>query len=385
MHQKLKGRSAMKTLTRQPIIMERKPIFLKRQAIISESSGDVAFEQRFSHMTKNPVKINLSTKRFANYTDEQRKKILIAAQYGKAVLNGVLKSFRWENKRNFTEQELEFLNTFVKYYENRVMVSQKLLVYSAIPQLAVNGRKALHWKSLWKSYQLCLENGFDYRIFIDAQFESFTNWDKKTQDMLKFPRPQNLHSERAVQAYKNYMYANEGAYKQQGFDHIVVKPVVKKFQNNENIYDKYCGDIDKSIFEIKNFLKHLSNSTFSGLDDYDLSVEEKELIKKLYAIDSLWIGTLEPAYLAIVPGFIEFYEKDKENYVGSAKEKFFEAESILEKRGLWRRIRAYAFRKEYRENLTPFRAGVKITLLNSVDKALGWENGAVDESWNEDW
>lgn len=84
------------------------------------------------------------------------------------------------------------------YYENRV---RKTLNSFGFRALSKDYKNHKNWKQFTKIYELCQENNWDYRVYLDSQFWRVSNWTRKQ----KYPYVNQCYSEAAQKSYHNYV------------------------------------------------------------------------------------------------------------------------------------------------------------------------------------
>ena len=280
-------------LTRIPIIVGRKPIVLNgRKPIISRNPIIMT--------TRNFRKINFSAKKYDGLTEHQKMELMSIAHLGQSVIDKKLERFRDTQSYKFTADEVDCLNNFVPYYENLVCKATGAISHSALSN-AQYKKRSKNWKSLWKTYLLCKNNGWDYRIYLEAQFESVANWTVK----VRYPVPNTLYSDRAIAAYKAYLYRNEESYKAEGYD-------IKAISKNVGTYEEEC---EKKIRESAELIKKDLEYYMKNLPDLFSSLPEHKarIAYKSKVILDRW-QDLSDEYLSSLPDFL-IYIGDKSEYL----------------------------------------------------------------------
>lgn len=285
---------------RQPIYFSRYSICGQRTPIINRTPIILKHKKLRS--------INFNANKYKGLTEGEKLELLSVAHLGSTVIESKLDRLKNLRLTKFTEQELDCINNFVPYYENLICSATGSISYKLLT--SQYQKKSRHWKSLWKIYSLCIENGWDYKVYLDSQFESFSNW--AASDNYKWPLPNMLWSERALKAFEAYIYRNETSYQNEGID-IKVKPKsVGTFQQEVEKKIQFALEI------ISTDLAYWSKHPMSLFD----SVPPKNLAKvqKAKSIADHWVSDLPVEYLASIPEFLEFVG-DKENYVPSLHKK----------------------------------------------------------------
>lgn len=85
----------------------------------------------------------------------------------------------------------------VRYYEYKCRVAMGVSCWRAVGQ---NFRDHRNWVHFTRIAALCQDNHWDYRVYLDSQFERVRYW-KRQQ---KYPYPYQCYSENAVRYYQSY-------------------------------------------------------------------------------------------------------------------------------------------------------------------------------------
>lgn len=278
---------------RTPIIIGRNPIVLNaRKPIISRNPIILN--------PKNFRKINFNAKKYEGLTEHQKMELMSIAHLGQAVIDKKLERFKDTRSYKFTADEIDCLNNFVPYYENLVCKATGAISHSALSN-AQYKKRSKHWKSLWKTYLLCKNNGWDYRIYLEAQFESVANWTTK----VRYPVPNTLYSERAIAAYKAYLYRNEESYKSEGYD-------IRAISKNVGTYEEEC---EKKIKESVELIKKDMEYYMKNMPDLFSHLPESKarIAYKSKVILDRW-QDLSDEYLSSLSDFL-IYVGDKSEYL----------------------------------------------------------------------
>lgn len=166
-------------------------------------------------------------------------------------------------------------------------------------------RRSLNWRFLNRIYDLCVKNNFDYKIYMDAQFERVKYW----RNHQVRPFLNQCFSENAVKSYHNYIKDYKGKYSITG--DIKVKPIVKvkrvkKSEGKSLLYlealetfQKDCKKIELGI-QLDKKKKIFKDA---GLTDLDFTHE--------YVIEH-WL-TLSAEYLSTIPWILKYLETYPKN------------------------------------------------------------------------
>lgn len=152
--------------------------------------------------------------------------------------------------------------------------------------LSKDFRNHKNWKFLERIYELCKSKGWDYRIYIDSQFDRCKYWNRKQ----KYPYLNQFNSENAIKYYTKYVKDYEES-------SSVTKSVKVKPQKIKAVNDKIIGDVVKDCESISNYiLKAKTRKVNEGLSD--------QQIKMIYISDH-WLN-LSASYLSTIPWFIRY-------------------------------------------------------------------------------
>lgn len=103
-----------------------------------------------------------------------------------------------------------------------------------------NYKKHRNWKHLTKIYELCTQNHYDYKVYIDSQFARVVNWKYKT----KYPPLNTCYSPTAIKAYENYVKDYSERYSVAG----TIKPKTEIPQNcKDEIIDTIIQDCNHFV------------------------------------------------------------------------------------------------------------------------------------------
>ncbi len=200
-------------------------------------------------------------------------------------------------KSRLTEDEKECLVEFVPYYENHIKKLLKLNDFFLLNHdMPKSSRK---WTTIYKAYCICKSNKWDYRIFLDANFEAYHFWSDEAKSKMKYPLPYTLITDRAKNCYKNYLWEHQEAYAEQGFDFIKVKPKLSK-----SITEDIEKNIEKACKLLANNVKYATgsyNTVFSEVSkEYDMKV-----VQKTYSLKGMW-DMLPEEYIATIPNILDY-------------------------------------------------------------------------------
>lgn len=282
---------------RSPIIGLREPIIDIRKPIINHKSNEY-----FPNKKKN--RINFNAKKYEGLTENEKKQLESYARFGMDYVERKLRQMRKNQVVIANKLEIDCIDNFVPYYENLICKTTGAISYT----LLTNQKKKLsrHWTAIFKCYQMCIERGYDWKIYLDAQFDSFKNWNTTN---FRYPVPNMLCTERAINAYENYIYHNETSYQNEGWEtKVSSKDVGDYVEEMTKILKTDLGIITNVV----NYsLKKSFNKTFKHID------KSRKDLEKLYysvAVQQSW-EDLSIEFWSFVPQMSEFLDRMYGNYV----------------------------------------------------------------------
>lgn len=152
--------------------------------------------------------------------------------------------------------------------------------------LSKDFRNHKNWKFLERIYELCKNKGWDYRIYIDSQFDRCKYWNRKQ----KYPYLNQFNSENAIKYYTKYVKDYEES-------SSVTKSVKIKPHKIKSVNDKIIGEIVKDCESISDYIsKAKTRKVNEGLSD--------QQIKMIYISDH-WLN-LSASYLSTIPWFTRY-------------------------------------------------------------------------------
>lgn len=280
---------------RQPIIGIREPILGLRTPIF--------LTDKFSPKKKKTI--NFNAKKYEGLTDSEKKQLERMAVFGQAHVDRQLRQIRKKSFSECTQQEIDCIDNFVPYYENLICKITGRIEYNLLDHPS-NKKLSKRWVSVFKCYKFCLDNGYDWKIYLDAQFDSFKNWEKIGN--IPYPMPNMLYSERAVKAYENYLYHNETAYQNEGWETSLSAKETGNFR--EETQKTLGTDLETIQNYIKYSLKKSFNKTFKSVDKTRSDLENLYYSK---AVQMQW-ESLSAECWVVVPQMKEFLQKMYGNY-----------------------------------------------------------------------
>lgn len=303
----------------------RQPIILRcRQSIILDDRTPVQLNNRkpivprkaiIIHGSRKACPIRINAPKYNWLTDSQKAELLAIAHLGKDVIKTKLERFKNLAAMKFTEQELDCLDNMIPYYENLICSRTGELEHKLLKNARY--KKSPHWKHIWKVWQLCYERGWDWRVYLDSQFESFENWEVK--GTYKWPLPNMLYSERAVKAFEAYIYRNETAYQKEGHN---IKAVPK---NTGNYQQEATKKIKSAVEVIGQDLRRWSQYPMRIFKT--VPEKERRKMEKAKSIIDNWMDNLPVEYLATIPEILD-YIGDRNEYLPKFQQKIDEIEAL---------------------------------------------------------
>lgn len=236
-------------------------------------------------------KINFNASKYAGLSESEKKRLERLSVFGQSYVDNALKQMKRSSIVKLTDDEIECMDEFVPYYENLICSVTNSVQYQLLDNIR-NKKLSRLWKPIWKTFMLCKEHEWDWKIYLDAQFESFKNWNKSN---LKFPMPNMLYSERALNAYDNYIYHNETAYRNEGWETTVQAKNTGKFA--DEVRKKLETDISQIKVKVQFTYMKRGNSVFRDID------RSRSDIQSLYwskSIQDMW-SDLSVEFLSMVP------------------------------------------------------------------------------------
>lgn len=192
------------------------------------------------------------------------------------------------------QEKLKLLQYVRTPYENKVLQVCEYYEYKCRQAIHSSGFKALgkdfrnhkNWKFFVRIYELCKNNDWDYKVYIDAQFDRVRFWARKQP----YPYANQFTSEGAIKYYHGYVQNYKDSNSVTG-DIKVKTDTVKSV--SQQIIDDVIKDCEGIVEYIEKAKKRRANKGLS-----------EEQIKILYLSDH-WTG-LSVSYLACIPWFLTY-------------------------------------------------------------------------------
>lgn len=206
------------------------------------------------------------------------------------------------------KQKLKLLQNVRTPYEKKILEIADYYEYKCRQAIHSTGFKCLgkdfrhhkNWIFLERIYELCSENDWDYRIYIDSQFDRVKYWQRKQL----YPYLNQFNSQNAINYYKKYVKD----YQEQNSITGNVKVKAHKVKSvNQQIIDDVIKDCENISDYIESAKKRRANK---GLTD--------QQIKMLYLSDH-WMGLSIP-YLSVIPWFLTYLNQfPEETFIADFK------------------------------------------------------------------
>lgn len=179
------------------------------------------------------------------------------------------------------------------YYEYK---ARSAIGSSGFRALGKNYKEHKNWKFLERLYKLCEDNNWDYKVYIDAQFDRVRFYQRKQL----YPYLNQFFSEGAINAYHRYVKDYKEKHSTTGHAKINTEKV-QSF--TEQVADKIVSDCERMSDYLKVAVKRRNNQ--------GLTIEQ---VKMVY-ISEHWMG-LSHFYLSSIPWFTAYLDQlPKENYI----------------------------------------------------------------------
>lgn len=184
-----------------------------------------------------------------------------------------------------TKEEKKILE-IAEYYNYKC---RKVVGVSGWRCVGKNFREHRNWKLLTRIYNLCNENHWDYKIYLDAQFYRVRNWKRN----VKYPYLTHCVSDTAIYAYHSYVKEYKEKYSVTG--NAVVKSEIPKSCRDE-IIELVIKDCDRFVTLQKTAQKQRK---YKGLT--------QQQIKFMYIVDN--ISAFSQYYWASLPWAVSYLQR----------------------------------------------------------------------------
>lgn len=195
------------------------------------------------------------------------------------------------------QQKLKLLQNVRTPYEKKILEIADYYEFKCRQAIHSTGFKCLgkdfrhhkNWVFFERIYKLCEENNWDYKIYMDAQFDRVKYWQHKQP----YPYLNQFNSQNAIKYYENYVKD----YKEK---HSITGDIKVKSEKVKSVNQQIIDDVIKDCEGISEYIeKARKRRNNRGLSDQQL--------KMLYLSDH-WIS-LSVSYLASIPWFLAYLEQ----------------------------------------------------------------------------
>lgn len=230
---------------------------------------------------------------FNNQTQEKTKITRKPIIVGRVPITILPKTLRIHSAK----EKLKLLQNVRTPYEKKILEIADYYEFKCRQAIHSTGFKCLgkdfrnhkNWVFLERIYKLCEENEWNYKIYIDAQFDRCQYWRRKQL----YPYLNQFNSQNAISYYEKYIKDFEDKSSLTGS----VKVKAQKIKSvNEQIIDEVIKDCESISEYIDKAKKRRVNK--------DLTEQQ---LKMLYLSDH-WMG-LSVSYLASIPWFLTYLEQ----------------------------------------------------------------------------
>ena len=246
---------------RTPILVSRQTITIVRQIIL---------------VSRQTITINRCsiTQNYEQKRQERSKRMMAKIQQERNRLGVV------------TKADQSILDV-VHYYEYKCRKVTGNWGWKAIGR---NFREHRNWKHFTRIYELCVENHWDYKVYVDSQFDRVRFWRRK-QD---YPFPNQCYSENAVKSFHAYCKDYQERFSVTGNAKIKTSEVKNSYR--DEVIDAIITDCE----HFTNFFKVAPKQRkYKGLTP--------EQMKFMYVIDH--VATLSQYYWASLPWAVTFLQR----------------------------------------------------------------------------
>ena len=220
-----------------------------------------------------------------------------------------------------TEEEREILK-MIDYFNYKISQKKNISGYNLVGK---NFRDSKNWTPLVKIYQMCEENGWDNRVFIDSQFERMKFWSEKRAS-LGYPPPNQCYSDKAKEAYELYVketVTNNTLEGDQMTDEEIAKvkisPKVKEMKSQK---EKFIEEIDEST---RNWIIYLERNRNLDKRRGKLIIRSDEMLR--YAFEIINCDAMSASAIVGFPHLVDYLSNN--GYIGVPDEKENEIKQYL--------------------------------------------------------
>lgn len=207
------------------------------------------------------------------------------------------------------QQKLKMLQGVRTPYEKKVLEVCEYYEYKCRQAIHSSGFKALgkdfrnhkNWKFFVKIYEMCKENSWDFKVYIDAQFDRVRFWNRKQM----YPYANQFTSEGAIKYYHGYVKD----YKEK---HSITGDTQVKSEKVKTINQQIADDIVKDCDSIAEYIeKAAKRRVYQGMTPQEI---------KISYLSEHWMS-LSVSYLSSIPWFLRYLEQfPEETFLSELKQ-----------------------------------------------------------------
>lgn len=241
---------------------------------------------------ENPA-VNSNSKKNTKANNSKTKIIRKAIKVQRTPIMVLPKSIKIQSAK----QKLKLLQNVKTPFEKEVLKVVEYYEYKCRQAIHSTGFKALgkdfrnhkNWKFFVKIYEMCKENGWDFRVYVDSQFDRVQYWKRKQL----YPYANQFTSEGAIKYYHGYIKD----YKEK---HSITGNISVKSEKVKSVNQQIIDDVVKDCEGIFEYIEKAKKRRINK----DLTPEQ---LKILYLSDH-WMG-LSVSYLSSIPWFLTYLEQ----------------------------------------------------------------------------
>lgn len=266
----------------------------------SEYTENTNVKAKKSEVKVKTKKFNVKVKKSTTVTKSKVSRVPIIKRTSVIVTRvSVLKEENKPKKKFNLElyqakrKELECVHTpkdnkilqVAKYYEYK---ARNAIGSSGFRVLGKNYKEHKNWKFLERIYNLCKENHWDYKVYIDAQFDRVQYYTRKQA----YPYLNQFFSEGAINAFHRYVKDYQERFSTTGKAKVKTEKV-------QSFKEQAADKIVKDCYNILDFMEHAYKAPATkGCSPVEA---------KILFFDRHW-SILSPFYAAAFPWFIGYLD-----------------------------------------------------------------------------
>ena len=239
----------------------------------------IKFSRKSIHFTREPicfVRVSIKFVRVAIHESKEERQARFLAKVEQV-----------RQERGIANEYEKKILEIAKYYEYKCRVCTGVTGWRCVGK---NFRKHKNWQFLVRIYELCKQNKWNYKHYIDAQFDRASYWEH--QNGKKYPFLNQFFSPGAIKYYHNYLKDCKEKYSPTG-DAKVKTSVPQSYI--QDIADSIVKDCGKYLDYLKFQSKRKSQRGFTP-----------EQIKLTYVLDH--VMSLSPYYWASLDWSISYLQ-----------------------------------------------------------------------------